>query len=372
MSIIERALEKAATGGKESSRQAPREPAQPPNALGPNEPDEPGPNEPGPGQQARVIQEATEPLVDLPGDEGPRFPDAAALAAVGEGGEDPPLYGPAPPGAGLDAQPEVSPSPATSERVELDYRRLGRAAIITPDQPEGLLAEQFRIIKRPLLMRAAAERAEHTPNANLMLVTSSLPGEGKSFTAANLAMSIATELDQTVLLVDADAHRAGISVLLGLEDRPGLVEHLLNEEPNLSRLLLRTNIDTLTVLPSGRRVERLPELLASQESQRLMRELSMRYEDRIVIIDSPPLLATSDASVLAHHAGQVVLVVEAVRTPQSAIKEGIGRLHGLDNVSLVLNKSRQRPSAAHRDGAYGAYEYGGYGGYGYGQLREPA
>ncbi len=348
MSIIERALEKATTGGA-----VPRKPKE-----------QVSPQPESDVAQEAVAQEVMEaqPLVDAGGDRDPELPDIDALAAI-DGAQDPPLYADG-------TSPDVPQS--TSGQVELDYRRLARAAIITPDQPEGLLAEQFRVIKRPLLMKSAAERLENAPNANLILVTSSLPGEGKSFTATNLAMSIATELDRTVLLVDADAHRAGVSAILGLEDRAGLVEHLLDEERDLSRLLLRTNIDTLTVLPSGRRVERLPELLASQEAQRLMAELSTRYEDRIVIIDSPPLLATTDASVLAHHAGQVLLVVEAVRTPQSAIKEGIGRLQGQGNVSLVLNKSRQRPSAAHRYGAYGAYEYGGYGGYGYEQRRGSA
>ena len=161
------------------------------------------------------------------------------------------------------------------------------------------------------------------------------------------------EMDRTVLLVDADAHRSDVSVLLGLGERPGLTEHLLGEEPDLSRLLVRTNVDKLTVLPSGRRIEHVSELYASNEMSLLVAELAGRYHDRVVIFDSPPLLATSESGVLADLAGQVLLIVEAVRTPQRAIKEAIARLDGCEHVGIVLNKSREVGSSKAYDYGYG-------------------
>jgi receptor protein-tyrosine kinase len=169
------------------------------------------------------------------------------------------------------------------------------------------------------------------------------------------------EVDRTVLLVDADVAKSDVSRILGLGGRKGLSDYLTGAERDLSKLIVRTNMESLAVLPSGPRHPRITELVASDQMRDLVSELSARYHDRIVIFDSPPLLATSGAAVLAGLMGQVVLVVEAVRTPQSAIREALRRLNEAPNLSVVFNKQRE--------GARGAYgmRYGyGYG-YGYGQ-----
>jgi len=197
-------------------------------------------------------------------------------------------------------------------------------------------------------------------------VTSSVAGEGKTFTSLNLAISIAMELDRTVLLVDADLANPGLSRLLGAQDLPGLTERLLDDKVSLKDLLLRTDVPKLTLLPAGRRHRRATELLASNTMKGLLDEVATRYPDRVVLFDSPPLLATSEASVLAEQAGQVCLVVESTTTPQFLVKEALGLLRHQDRVSLVLNKTRDELLSGRR-GYYYGYRYG----YGYGNQRTP-
>lgn len=290
-------------------------------------------------------------------------PPAGEPAAVRVDGAG--LAAPAHP-VGHDAAPARAES--HSERVDLDLEMLGSAGYITPARDQTLLAEEFRIIKRPLLARATPGDPGHVPHGNLITITSSLPGEGKTFNSINLAFSIAMELNRTVLLVDADVAKSDVSRVLGIEPRKGLSSYLDGSEKDLSKLIVRTNVDSLTILPSGPRHPRITELVASDQMRALVAELATRYPDRMVIFDSPPLLATSGASVLAGLMGQVVMVVEAVRTPQSAVQESVRRLGRAPNVSIVFNKQRRMGS-----GRYG-YDYGyGYGyAYGHDAVREPA
>jgi receptor protein-tyrosine kinase len=244
----------------------------------------------------------------------------------------------------------------------------GLEGIISPATESSRTAEEFRVIKRPLLQRAFAQRHEPGEHPNVVVVTSSVAGEGKTFTSLNLAISIAMELDRTVLLVDSDLANPGLSRLLKVRDRPGLTERLLDSRLDLKQLLMRTNVPKLTLLPAGLRHRRSTELLASNVMRGLLDELANRYPDRIVLFDSPPLLATTEASVLANQAGQICIVVESGITPQFLVKEAVGVLQYPDRISLVLNKTK-RDLFLGQDGYYG-YRYG-YG-YGYGQGSEGA
>ena len=236
--------------------------------------------------------------------------------------------------------------------------------LISPQTERSRTAEEFRIIKRPLLQRAFAGASPAGEHQNVLVVTSSVAGEGKTFTSLNLAISIAMELDRTVLLVDADLANPGLSRRLNVKDRPGLIERLLDDQRDLKDLLLKTDVPKLTLLPAGRQHRRSTELLASNTMKGLLDELATRYPDRVVIFDSPPLLATSEASVLANQAGQIVLVIESGTTPQFLVKEAVGVLQNHDRISLVLNKSKRDLLSA-RGGYYYGYKYG-YG-YGYGK-----
>ena len=240
----------------------------------------------------------------------------------------------------------------TIKHVSIDLERLASAGIITPESRRAALLEQFRIIKRPVVMKAAQGAAGRVPNGNLVLVTSAVPGEGKTFTAVNLAMSIATELDHTVLLVDADPDKSDVSRVLGIEEAEGLTDYLVQPTRTLSELLVKTDVATLSVLPSGQPRANMTELLASEDMRQFADELAARYSDRIVVFDSPPLLATSGAGVLARLVGQTVMVVEAIRTPQGALREALELLKPIHNVGLVLNKSRESFGPGYQYGQY--------------------
>jgi len=259
----------------------------------------------------------------------------------------------------VDAEP--SQPAVQSRRVELDLDLLERNGIIIPTSPRSQLADQFRVIKRPLIKNAMGKGASEIANGNLIMVTSALPGEGKTFTSINLAMSIASELDNTVMLVDADVARPSVMRMLGLPQGPGLLDLVLDDARDLSEVLLKTNVDKLTILPSGTPHARATELLASDAMTKLLEEMASRYPDRIIVFDSPPLLITTESRVLATHMGQVVVVVNAGKTLQSEVKQAIDTIDNCPVKMLVLNRS-----SSLFKGGYG-YGYGYAGGYGYGQ-----
>lgn len=248
-----------------------------------------------------------------------------------------------------------APAAAVSKRVELDLEALAAMGLVTPNAPRTPMADQYRVIKRPLIRNATGRGAEMLNHGNLIMVTSALAGEGKSFTSLNLAMSIAAELDHTVMLVDADVARPSVLRMLGLPPGPGLLD-VLEESVDLSDALLRTSIDKLTVLPSGTPHARATELLASDAMRKLLDDMAQRYPDRIIIFDSPPLLLTTESAVLASQMGQIVIVVHAESTPQSAVKRALSTIDSCPVRLMLLNQAR-----VDADGSYG-YGYG----YGYG------
>lgn len=250
---------------------------------------------------------------------------------------------------------EVQPA-LLSRRVDIDLEALAAAGIVSPHAPRSQIADQFRVIKRPLINNAMGKGASVIAHGNLIMVTSALAGEGKTFTAINLAMSMATELDYTVMLVDADVARPSVMKVLGLSEGPGLLDLVLGESSDMSGMLLKTNIDKLTILPAGTPHARATELLASDAMIRLLDEMANRYPDRIIIFDSPPLLLTTEARALASHMGQVVVVVQAGRTLQSEVRHALATIEACPVKLMLLNQAR----AVSREG----YEYG-YG-YGYG------
>ena len=265
-------------------------------------------------------------------------------------------------GATFAPEPVVS----VSRRVHLNFAALETEGIVTPDSPRTQIADQYRVIKRPLIANAMGKGASVIANGNLIMVTSALAGEGKSFTAINLAMSIATELDNTVMLVDADVARPSVLRMLKLPPSPGLLDMLLDDHADLSKMLLKTNVEKLSVLPSGTPHPRATELLASDAMTALLEDLSRRYSDRIIIFDSPPLLLTTESRVLASHMGQIVMVVHAERTQQSDVQSALATIEACPVKMLVLNQARTF--------ARGGYSAGyGYGyGYGYGETPRKA
>jgi len=240
----------------------------------------------------------------------------------------------------------------TSKSATIDFGRLRSVGMVTPFGARSRIDEEFRIIKRPLLLRAFAKGPEAVKNGHLIMITSARPGEGKTFTAVSLAMSIASEPDLNVLLVDADVVRPKVPSVLGLSADRGLVDLIADETLDMADVLIRTNAENLTVLPAGRPHHLATELLASERMARIVEEMAERYRDRVIIFDSPPTLASSVPGVLALHAGQAVFVIEAERTSESAINAGLSMISACKHVGLVLN--RIRPSGM-REELYSYY-----------------
>jgi protein-tyrosine kinase len=230
------------------------------------------------------------------------------------------------------------PPRETGRRIEIDFERLRKMGFALPGD-QSPMAEEFRLIKRPLLTAAHAPRAPSSSrNSNVLLITSAHPNEGKTFVATNLAFSIASEHDFHVVLIDADFPNPAIPNLLDFERGPGLVE-VVSGAVDLLDVMIGTNIENLTLLSSGQAHPVSSELLASGRMARFVDEISARYPDRIVIFDTPPVLVRSDAIALAKHVGQVVLVMEAERTSRAALDEAI-ELIGAERIGgVVLNKA---------------------------------
>ncbi len=250
---------------------------------------------------------------------------------------------------------ELQGNEGSQPRIELNFEKLKQMGMVTPDAERSQIAEEFRHIKRPLLMNAFGEGALHAANSNLIMVTSARPGEGKTFTTINLALSIALERDLTVLLVDADVAKPSIARVLNYPGTAGLVDYLADRDRPLSDLILQTSLPKLRILPSGRRHGHSTELLASESMLQLVKELAQRYPDRVVLFDSPPLLATSEAAVLGGLMGQVVMVVEAGKTKREELNEALTLLNPNQYVGLVLNKSGKPFGADYYYGSYQAY-----------------
>ena len=243
------------------------------------------------------------------------------------------VFQPEPPAA---APVEKKPN----QKITLDYDVLSSLGYVVPDSESKQLAEEYRIIKRPVVMNAFGKGAAPLKHGNLVSIASSLPSEGKTFTALNLGLSIASEMDATVLLIDGDVLKASLSKLIGVDANRGLIDLLEDPGCKVNDVILDTQNPKLKIIPAGTRSAKSTELLASQAMERLLAELAERYQDRIILFDSPPILPTSEASVLNHLMGQVLLVVEAGNTPVNAVQDSVARLDRDKAIGLILNKSR--------------------------------
>ena len=239
---------------------------------------------------------------------------------------------------------EPSSTQVSTKRITLDLDAMAASGLLVPNQSRSLLANEFRVIKRPLIANAMGKGSNPIQNGNLIMVTSALPGEGKSFTAVNLAVSIAMELDNTVMLVDADVARPSVLTMLGLPPTEGLLDVVDKDSLDISEVLLHTNIEKLSILPSGTAHPRATELLASEAMIRLLDDVSKRYPDRIIVFDSPPLLLTTEARALATHMGQIVIVVQSGTTTQAAVREALSTIESCPLKMMVLNQATQSAS----------------------------
>ncbi|MBL8266089.1 AAA family ATPase [Steroidobacter sp.] len=264
-----------------------------------------------------------------------------------------------PQGPVSNAAPRVSavpsPEPVRPSRViHIDRDALRHAELLPPASQERQLAGEYRQIKRPLIANALGRGVEKLPNGHRIMIASAMPGDGKTFTSINLSLSFAQEKDLSVVLVDADVAKAHLSRTFGVHNEPGLMDLLRDEQLDVDSLILATDVPGLSILPAGKSTDNATELLASARMEQIANQISVRHPNRIALFDSPPLLITSEAMALSASVGQIVLVVRAGVTPQSAVLDAIELLGEGKSVGLVLNQTDEQV----RPGYY--YQYYGH------------
>lgn len=239
----------------------------------------------------------------------------------------------------------------------VDRKHLREQCLIEPEGPVTGLLEEFRIVKRQLLMTAAESRAGRgARHGERILVCSAHPGEGKTFCAVNLALSMAAEKDTEVLLVDADFAKPSVLSALGLPGGRGLMDALADPGIPVEDCIIGTDIAGLFVLPAGNSTGHDTEHLASAYTAQVLDRLTAQSPKRIVIFDSPPVLAASPASELAHHVGQALMVVRADQTGEAALRDAVSILAGCEDIKLLLNCTRFSPTGRNFGSYYGYKE----------------
>lgn len=253
----------------------------------------------------------------------------------------------------------VRPTQRTHARcahVAISRAHLATQNLIIPDGPVTGLSEEFRIVKRQLLLAARGGKGiDVVANGERILVCSANPDEGKTYCATNLALSMASEKDNRVLLIDADFAKPSVLTRLGIDPHPGFMDALADSSCDVESLVLTTDIDGLSVLPAGSRTNQDTEYLAASRTAAIIDQLTRNDPSRIIIFDSPPALAASPASVLALHVGQILMVVHADVTTDSALRDALNLLSGCEHVQLLLNRTKFSPTGR---------KFGNYYGYG--------
>lgn len=234
-------------------------------------------------------------------------------------------------------------APNRHQPLELDLKKLARTGLLTPQSVQSQLAEEYRLLKHLLSVKPSGLETKPEECLNLIAITSALKGEGKTFNAFNLTMSIAMERDTKVLLVDGDLIGQSLTHMVGLDNAHGLADVLSSHDANLEHIILSTNIPKFSLIPAGRPHDQATELLASERMRALAFELATRYNDRIVLFDTPPLLASSSALILASLVGQVLVIVEEGKTRSGTIKEALSLLDEQKSIGMVLNKCIRKP-----------------------------
>jgi protein-tyrosine kinase len=260
---------------------------------------------------------------------------------------------PAPHAPRVSAVPVLEPLRPT-RTVRIDRDALRHAELLPPLSQERQLSGEYRQIKRPLIANALGRGVPKTPNGHRIMVASAMPGDGKTFTSINLALSFAMEKDLSVVLVDADVAKAHLSRILGVENELGLMDLLHDEQLDPESVVLPTDVPGLSILSAGKAKENATELLSSARMEHVAAQISARDPKRIVLFDSAPLLVTSEAMALVTAIGQIVMVVRAGVTPQSAVLDAIELLGEGKSIGLVLNQTDEQV----RPGYY--YQYYGH------------
>jgi protein-tyrosine kinase len=257
----------------------------------------------------------------------------------------------APPNVDHLAEPAKS-----AKRMTIDTNELRARGYLPEPGQDRQFAQQYRRIKRPLIDKALSGTTT-VGEPRVLMITSALPGDGKTFTSINLAMSLALERDVSVLMVDCDVAKRHVSEIVGVKEKPGLLDALVNESVDIESLVVPTNLHGLAILPAGTHVEGTAELVSSNRMRQIISNLCSRVPRRILLMDSPPLLVTNEAQALTKIAGQIVLVVRAGHTPHQAVQDAIALFDPQQAGGIILNQVQ----LSQKEGYYGYGSYGTYG-----------
>lgn len=251
---------------------------------------------------------------------------------------------------------EMNPDERLPDRtLHVDFRVLRDEGLWPAENDAERIAQQFRRIKRPVINSAFGVGMPEADNANMIMMASALPRSGKTWCSVNLAASIARERDIGAVLVDADVLKPNISRVLGLDDHVGLIDHLLDPAVGIDDIIVPTDLHNIVVIPAGQQHPEATELLASRRMETFVSAISRRFCTRAVLVDTPPLLVTNEAHVLAEHMGQIVLVIEAGVSSQDSVIQALDSLNQTKPINAILNKARS--------GVFDEYTYGAYGYY---------
>jgi exopolysaccharide/PEP-CTERM locus tyrosine autokinase len=314
-------------------------------------------------REARTIPEselqpapAPKPVPAAPAAEAPRRADAPTAAVEPKAPAAAVAARPVPVAKPVPIQPAALPIAGRQAKIDRDL--LAENGLLIPGAAIGVLAEEFRLAKRHLLLTARQLNQQEPDKARTILVCSAKPGDGKTYCAINLAISMAAERDTRVLLVDADFPKPGIMERLGVADGPGLLDAIADPSIDIEKCVVGTDIPNLSLLPAGAQTNADVELVASGRTPDLIARLLAADPGRMVIFDSPPALSASPASVLALHVGQVMLVVRADKTSEGEIRDTVQRLEGCEHIQLLLNKVAFAPGGARFGSYYGQEDEG--------------
>jgi protein-tyrosine kinase len=271
-----------------------------------------------------------------------------------------PLRTQAPPAPRGPVQQRPAGGAVTGKTVRLDFRALRQNGLITPDNMTSAISNEFRGIKRRLLQKVRDPQTRAAVS-NLIMVTSSLPGEGKTFSSINLALSLAAERGLQVLLIDADVIRPSVGNMFVAPPTEGLTDLLSGRVGHVSDVLHRcTDIPNLAVIFAGNPSANTPELISSGKMANLCKELSARYPDRVIVLDTPPVLASAEPAILASYVHHLIMVISADQTDRHQLRKSLESVASCQSVSLLFNKA---PS-------WNEQEYVAY--YGYANSGAPA
>jgi protein-tyrosine kinase len=249
--------------------------------------------------------------------------------------------------------------PATAPLVDISTERLREIGLYP--SPDFLRRQQadYRSIRREVIS-ATHQRPQGDGAAAIgpiVVITSALPGEGKSYTALNLALSIASEGTHDVLLIDGDTVRSSLSRSLGVSDAPGLIELLATPNANFLEYVRHTVLPRLHVLPAGQTFDGASDLFSAGRVGPLFSTIGSVMTGHVVIVDTPPILLSSDTPVLTDVAGQVLLVVRSGQTLQDSVRDAVSRIRETIPVGAVLNGwDPILPSEKQTYSGYEAYE----------------